>query len=207
MPLTLIKNPLIESQIGVFLDAKSCISECEQSLKLASLMMAAEMGHYIGFNKRSIQTITRKSEIATVPDNITLMPILRAGLPMADGFKIIFPLARVSHAIVNRSSLCEIAIDRIYYSNQMIADNIIILDSIIGTGLSIITVIDYLLSMGVPVNQIKVASLMATPQGIKAIENDNRDVSLFSCYSADILEEMSNTYPRQAHAGPRIFGV
>jgi len=207
MPFELITNPLIEAQIAIFLDKKSNISECEHSLGLASLMMAIEFEHYLNFGFQEIETITSKEKFPALVDKITLMPILRSGLSMISGFKKVFPFASVSHVILSRNSLEEIIVNKLYYSEQILKNKLILMDPIIGTGLSINVVVDYLLSKGISLDRINIVSLMATPQGIEKITNHCDKIKLFVCYLAKCLENMANTFPRQGNAGPRIFGL
>lgn len=137
---------------------------------------------------------------------VTIVPILRAGLGMVDALLDLIPIAKVGHIGVYRN---EETFEPVYYYAKMptnvVESKVIITDPMLATGGSIIYTIDYLKSLGV--KDITVMSIIAAPEGIKAILDKHNDVAIYVA-SVDMgLNENKYIYPGLGDAGDRIFGT
>jgi uracil phosphoribosyltransferase len=137
---------------------------------------------------------------------VTLVPILRAGLGMTEGVLRVLPEARVGHLGVRRD---EVTLEPIEYYRKLppdIADTeVLLMDPMLATGGSAIGAITFLKAAGV--KAMKFVSLVAAPEGIRNMHSVHPDVPIYTCAIDRQLNEKGYILPGLGDAGDRIFGT
>ena len=154
----------------------------------------------------SIETPLEKLTGSKIAEEISIVPILRAGLGMVDSALNIIPSAKVWHIGVKRdeSSLKPIE----YYVNKPNIAKIttcIILDPMLATGGSLSAVCSILKSWDV--HNIRYIGLLASPEGVQRLQDDHPDVKLFIANIDSHLDENGYIVPGLGDAGDRQFGT
>ncbi len=138
--------------------------------------------------------------------DIVLVPILRAGLGMLDGFLNLLPEASVAHVGLARNE--DTLEPECYYhkSPEHIAQaDIIVLDPMLATGGSACTAIDALKQQGA--THIHFVCMVAAPEGVNAVNSAHPDVALHYPALDNCLNEQGYILPGLGDAGDRIFGT
>jgi len=143
-----------------------------------------------------------------IKDEIVLMPILRAGLGLMNGFSSIFPEARISHLGVFRNEVTLQPI-RYYFKFPRLRDKkntiIYILDPMLATGGSMCSAIDEAKKTGA--GKIVAACLVAAPEGIKEVHKYHKEIKIFTCAIDKKLNNKGYIVPGLGDAGDRLFGT
>ena len=137
---------------------------------------------------------------------IVLVPILRAGLGLVDGFKAIIPTAKVGHIGMARNE--ETLEPEEYYAkfpSCLDSADVIVVDPMLATGGSASAAIANIKKRGA--KYIKLACLVAAPEGIAVIERDHPDVDLIVAALDEKLNEKGYIVPGLGDAGDRLFGT
>ena len=139
-------------------------------------------------------------------DKIGLVPILRAGLGMVEGFWELMPSAEVWHIGLYRDeqTLKPVA----YYNRLPIAPTVavcLILDPMLATGGSAVATVDILKKWGVL--KIKFVGLIGAPEGIQRLHEAHPDVPIHLAAIDDHLNEHGYIVPGLGDAGDRQFGT
>jgi uracil phosphoribosyltransferase len=158
---------------------------------------------------------TQQVEVATplgnaaghaLADSVAIVPILRAGLGMAEAIVDLFPNAEVWHIGLYRD---EQTLRPTEYYNKLSpgcrASLALILDPMLATGGSAIHACDLVKSAGV--SNVKLIALIAAPEGIARITESHPDVSVTVGVIDDHLNEVGFIYPGLGDAGDRQFGT
>ena len=95
--LTIIQHPLIQRDLSVLREKKTPHHIFRDTLHRISGMMAFEVTKKFSVKKFSLTTPLEKTTGFQLEKEIVLIPILRAGLGMVDGFLHNVPEARVGH--------------------------------------------------------------------------------------------------------------
>ena len=202
-----IKSSVINGFLLQYFDKGSSTFQREEALQTASFYLAFELSKYLPNENRTVQSYNVPIVLPTISACITLLPILRAGLPLVTAFRKCLNADKVVHVITERDSVDQIRIlnnlGLSYIQNQIY----IILDTIIGKGVTINTVIGNLRLLGIKEENIYVATIMAAPQGVKTISDQYKDVSIFSCYVETHLDSEAKKIPRCGDVGYHLFGV
>ncbi|MEO6155366.1 MAG: uracil phosphoribosyltransferase, partial [Thermomonas sp.] len=139
-------------------------------------------------------------------DDLTLVPILRAGLGFLPGVQSLLPAAPVSVIGIARDEVSHQPCG--YY--ERLADRMdqrmaLLIDPMLATGGSAITAIDLLKSAGC--RSIRCIFLIAAPEGLRALEAAHPDVEVYLASIDERLDENAYIHPGLGDAGDRIFGT
>lgn len=141
-----------------------------------------------------------------VQERLAFVPVLRAGLGMAEALLTFWPAASVWHLGLYRD---HDTLQPVTYYNKLPpradADLALVLDPMLATGGSAIAAIDILKRHHV--RRIKYLGLIAAPEGICALQKAHPDVPLYLMAIDDHLNEHGYIVPGLGDAGDRQFAT
>ena len=154
----------------------------------------------------AVQTPLVPTTCHRLADRVGLVPVLRAGLGMAEAMLDALPEAAVWHLGLYRD---HATLKPVTYYNKMPPkpdmDVALVLDPMLATGGSAIAAIDILKKAGTP--RIVFAGLIAAPEGVAALQAAHPDVPVFLAALDSHLNEMGYIVPGLGDAGDRQFGT
>jgi uracil phosphoribosyltransferase len=139
-------------------------------------------------------------------ESIGLVPILRAGLGMAEAILELVPAAQVWHLGLYRDH--ETLKPVTYYSKLSPKPDIdvcFVLDPMLATGGSALATLDLLKRWGL--RRIKFIGLIGAPEGVRAVHAVYPDVPIHLAALDSHLDENSYIVPGLGDAGDRQFGT
>ena len=154
----------------------------------------------------SVKTPLMATEGIELKENIGLVPILRAGLGMVEGVWGLMPNAEVWHIGLYRDEQTLQPIE--YYNKLPIEPTVsvcLILDPMLATGGSAIATVNILKRWGV--RKIKFMGIIASPEGISALQTAHPDVPIFLATIDERLNDQGYILPGLGDAGDRQFGT
>ena len=144
------------------------------------------------------------SEVLTT--RIGIVPILRAGLGMAEAMLRVLPAAVVWHLGLYRDHTTHQPIA--YYNKLPPKPNIdigLIVDPMLATGGSASAAVTILKSWGL--QQVKYVGLIAAPEGVAVLRNEHPDVPIYLAALDSHLNDQAYIVPGLGDAGDRQFGT
>ena len=177
-----------------------------QNLDEIAMLMAYEVTKGLPLKNKEIITPICPMTGKELVRPIVLVPILRAGLGLVDGFKAIIPTAKVGHIGMARNE--ETLEPEEYYAkfpSCLDSADVIVVDPMLATGGSASAAIANIKKRGA--KYIKLACLVAAPEGIAVIERDHPDVDLIVAALDEKLNEKGYIVPGLGDAGDRLFGT
>jgi len=153
-----------------------------------------------------ITTPLEKTTGYEIDDNVIVVPILRAGLGMIDGFVRFLPEARVGHLGMYRDEHTHEPVD--YYSSIPLGIEdalVIVVDPMLATGGSAAGAIKHLKDTGA--KRIVLVTLVSAPEGIAFIRTTHPDVIIYTAVIDRELDDNAYIRPGLGDAGDRIFGT
>jgi uracil phosphoribosyltransferase len=137
---------------------------------------------------------------------VAIVPILRAGLGMADGLLDLIPEAQVWHIGLFRD---EATLQPTEYYNKLPTHSqarvALVVDPMLATGGSAIRACEILRNAGIPT--IKFLCLIAAPEGISRLADAMPEVPIHAGVIDDRLTEIGFIYPGLGDAGDRQFAT
>jgi uracil phosphoribosyltransferase len=153
-----------------------------------------------------VQTPLQMTSGLILKEKIGLVPILRAGLGMVEGFWELVPSAEVWHIGLYRD---EHTLKPVEYYNKLPTEPTVsvclILDPMLATGGSATATVDVLKRWGV--RKIKFVGLIAAPEGIEAMNRAHPEVPIYLAAVDERLNEHGYILPGLGDAGDRQFGT
>lgn len=137
---------------------------------------------------------------------LVLVPILRAGLGMLEGFLRLLPDASVAHIGMERDE--QTLQPRSYYFKAPTAlaeADVIVLDPMLATGGSASAAIHELKKHGA--RHIRFACIVVAPEGLQVINSNHPDVAVYYPALDNRINEHGYILPGLGDAGDRIFGT
>ena len=176
-------------------------------------VMAVEISKHMTYAVEQVQTPLAIAEMQVPQDQVVLGTLLRAGLPLHQGFLNMFDKAENAFIsayrkeTVGRRGETEIEIVSEYLAAPNIeGKTLILVDPMLATGLSMEVAYKALLSHGTP-KHVHVACLFGTPQAINYLsENMPEDTTLWCAVIDPVLNEKKYIVPGLGDAGDLCFG-
>ncbi|PDW04614.1 uracil phosphoribosyltransferase [Candidatus Viridilinea mediisalina] len=154
----------------------------------------------------TVQTPLAPCQGYEVSEQVGIIPILRAGLGMAEAIIDLLPTVHVWHLGLYRDH--ETLQPVTYYNklpNEPDIDLSLILDPMLATGGSAIAAVDILKAWGA--RRIKFVGLLAAPEGVAALHYAHPDVDIHLAAVDSHLNEQGYIVPGLGDAGDRQFGT
>ncbi len=201
-----IDHPLVKRNLTILRDKTTPTSQFRPAVHQLASLMAYEVTKDINLQSYEIETPLEKTQGYFISDQIVIVPILRAGLGILDGFLQYLPEARVGMLGLYRDHRTHEPIE--YYSNipSGIENSlVIIIDPMLATGGSAIMAADYLKKLGA--KKIKFVSLISAPEGIEAFHEKHPSIPVYTGSVDRQLNSKKYILPGLGDAGDRIFGT
>ena len=205
--LQILDHPLVKHKVSLLRDKNTGVKEFRELIKEVSLLLAYEVTRNYPVKTVEIETPLEKATgyCLDAPD-ICIVPILRAGLGMVDGFLTMLPTAKVGHIGLERNDE-TLEPMTYYYKMPPNAENmlVIIVDPMLATGGSASAAIDILKQKGV--THIKLAAIIGATVGIETVQTAHPDVEIYIAQIDEKLNGSGYIVPGLGDAGDRIFGT
>lgn len=206
MALHLIDHPLVQHKLSIMRNKETSTNKFRDLLKEIAMFMGYEITRDFPLTYEEIETPLQKMNAPTISGKkVVIAPILRAGLGMVDGLLALVPSARVGHIGMYRD---EETCQPVFYYYKMPENKerlVIVTDPMLATGGSACDAIKRLKEDGY--TQIRLMCLVASPQGVAAVEKQHPDVDIYLAALDEGLNEKNYILPGLGDAGDRIFGT
>lgn len=201
-----ITHPLIQQSLTQARDRRTDVDRFRALLAHIARLMAFEITRDYSTEPIDVETPLGTCTGARLVTPLTIVPILRAGLGMADAIRDMLPSARVGHLGLYRD---EETLEPVTYYNKLPPDiaetDVIVVDPMLATGGSLTAAIGFLRKSGAA--HIKILCLVASPEGIAAVHARYPDVRIYTAAIDSHLDERGYIVPGLGDAGDRLYGT
>jgi len=175
-------------------------------------VMAIEVSKELNYEQTNVQTPLGVAPVNTISDNLVLATILRAGLPLHQGFLNVFDRAEnaflSAYRRVNKDGELEIVAE--YMAAPSIdGKTLIVADPMLATGMSMEVGYLALLRHGKP-KHTHLCCTIATPQAIDCLREslkDSPDVTVWCAAIDPVLNDKKYIVPGLGDAGDLCYGI
>ena len=197
---------MVQHKLTLMRNKETSTNKFRDLLKEIAMFMGYEVTRDFPLTHEEIETPLQKMNAPTISGKkVVIAPILRAGLGMVDGLLALIPSARVGHIGMYRD---EVTCQPVFYYYKMPENKdrmVIVTDPMLATGGSACDAIKRLKDDGY--TQIRLMCLVASPQGVAAVEKQHPDVDIYLAALDEGLNEKNYILPGLGDAGDRIFGT
>lgn len=204
--LVVVSHPVLDDRLAVLRDRATSHGAFRQALAEASAILAIEAARDLPTRDGIVETPLEPAPVRRLATDVALVPVLRAGLGMVDGFLRLLPDARVGHLGMQRDE--ELLTPRDYFERLppgLAEAFVFVLDPMLATGGSAVHALDRLKDAGA--RRMRVICLVAAPEGVAALAKAHPDVDVWTAALDRQLDERGFIRPGLGDAGDRVFGT
>ena len=200
-------HPLIQHKVSLMRKKETSVKEFRELATEVALLMGFEATRNLPLEEVEIETPICKAKVNMLKgEDLAIIPILRAGLGFVDGMLKLVPNAKVGHMGLYRDPETQKPVE--YYCKlptDIEKRQSFVVDPMLATGGSAIAAIQMLKEYGV--KNITFMCLIASPEGIEALQKAHPDIDIFIAAKDDCLNENAYIVPGLGDAGDRLYGT
>ena len=199
-------HPLVKHKLTLLRDKRTEPKKFRELVRELTMLMAYEATADLALVEKEVTTPMGQACGAELAEKIGLVPVLRAGLGMVEGFWDMMPTAEVWHIGLYRDEKTLRPVQ--YYNKLPVSPTVevcLILDPMLATGGSSVATVDILKQWGA--RRIKYVGLIAAPEGIQRLSAAHPDVPIHIAAIDERLNEIGYIVPGLGDAGDRQFGT
>ena len=205
-PVYVSTHPLIQHKLARLRSVETKPPEFRELVSAIARGLFFEATRDLRLTPVSVQTPLTQTTCQQIADRVGLVPVLRAGLGMADAMLEALPEAAVWHLGLYRD---HATLKPVTYYNKLPPkpdmDLAIVLDPMLATGGTTIAAIDILKRAGT--QRIKFVGILAAPEGVTALQQAHPDVPVYLAALDTHLNDVGYIVPGLGDAGDRQFGT
>lgn len=202
-----VDHPLVQHKLTLLRETATGAKEFRELLDEIATMLAYEATRDLPTVPVAVRTpLTTAAGARLAGKHPAVVPILRAGLGMVNGFLRLLPTAVVGHIGLFRDPQTLAAVE--YYCKlppDLSERVLLVLDPMLATGGSAVAAIQLLKNRGA--RHIKLITLIACPEGLAAVQTAHPDVTVFTAGIDARLNDHAYIVPGLGDAGDRLFGT
>jgi uracil phosphoribosyltransferase len=206
VPVRLVEHPVAQHALLHLRSTDAYPSRFRRLAARLSALIVLEATRDLPTVAHSVTTPLEPTTGQKLVGDIVVVPVLRAGLVMAEAALELIPDARVGHIGLERDEKTANA-SRYYAKLPRITDRTIVLvvDPMLATGGSANAAIDLVKARGA--KTIKLLSVVAAPEGVAAIERSHPEVEIVTAAVDRELNDKKYILPGLGDFGDRLYGT
>jgi uracil phosphoribosyltransferase len=200
------QHPLLLHRLGPLRDQGTPAPVFRRLVREIAQLLFWEASRDLSIEPYTVRTPLADCTAQRLCQTIGLVPILRAGLGMADAIVEMVPQAQVWHVGLYRDHK---TLKPITYYNKLShhahLDVCFVLDPMLATGGSAAAALDILKKWNV--RHLRFLAVIAAPEGVRVLQESHPDVPIHLAALDSHLNEKSHIVPGLGDAGDRQFGT
>jgi uracil phosphoribosyltransferase len=205
--LFILDHPLIQHKLSHMRDRSTSTRTFRQLLREVTLLMGYEITRDLPLTTQRIDTPLCPMDAPVIAGKkVAVVPVLRAGLGMAEGLMELIPSARQGHIGLYRGDDNR-PVEYYVRLPEIEGRLFIVCDPMLATGHSAAHAVATLLDRGVPAAQIRCLALVAAPEGVAAFGTRHPSVPVYVAALDSHLDDHAYIVPGLGDACDRIFGT
>jgi len=206
----LVTHALARHKLTLMRDKTLKLERFRRLMHEIGLIMCAEATRDLDLQPWPVETPFGMAEGETLRQSkLVVVPILRAGLVMADAFSQLLPMARTGHIGLFRENSENAPTNYLTSIPSAPVTDFFIVDPLIATSKTIQKAVQILLDLGIVPGRIRVVSLIVAREGLESFYSHPSRVGirLFALEVDPDLNAHGYIIPGLGDAGDRLFGT
>lgn len=204
--LVVFDHPLIQHKLTYLRDRTVSHRPFRALLYQIAGLMVFEVTRTLPTEAIEVETPIERTLGRRLAGHVTVVPVLRSGLGMAEGIMEMMPEARVGHLGLVRDE--ETLKPRVYLQRlprDIAAGPVFLVDPMLATGGSAAEAVSILRRAGA--KDLRLICLVAAPEGVQRIRAMDAEIPIYTAALDRQLNERGYILPGLGDAGDRMYGT
>jgi uracil phosphoribosyltransferase len=201
-----VEHPVVAHLLATLRDKATPPDRFRAVIAQLGGLLAYEATRDLAVREVQVDTPLERMGVQRLARPVSIVPILRAGLGLAEGMLRVVPEAQVGHIGMFRD---EDKLKPVSYYDKLPpsapSGTVLLADPMLATGGSAIAALELLRSHGC--DDITFVCVLASPEGLQAIERAGFDVPIVTAAIDRQLDDRGYILPGLGDAGDRTFGT
>ncbi|MEI6491889.1 MAG: uracil phosphoribosyltransferase [Verrucomicrobiota bacterium] len=200
-----VEHSMVKVGVSRLRDRESSLGDFRRALRELAVIVGVEAARDLELREVPLQSPLSPCTGHELARPLVIIPILRAGLGMAEALLQVFPEARVGHVGLCRDE--ETFEPQSYYFKTPPLDesDIFLVDPMLATGQSAADAVDKLKAAGA--KRLRMLALIGARPGVELFCSRHPDVPVFLAALDEELNDKAYIVPGLGDAGDRYFGT
>lgn len=204
--VTVFDHPLIQHKLTYLRDKGVSHRPFRALLYQIAGLMVFEVTRTLPTELVEVDTPIERTTGQRLSANITVVPVLRSGLGMAEGILEMMPEARVGHlGLVRDEHTLRPSVYLQRLPKDLGAGPVLLVDPMLATGGSAAEAVAILRRAGAA--DLRMICLVASPEGIAHLRSSDPDIHIYTAAVDRQLNERGYILPGLGDAGDRMYGT
>ena len=204
----IVDHPLIQHKLTQMRAVECQAYGFRAMLREISMLVGYEISRGLELTKKAIRTpLTEMSAPVLVGPEPCIVPVLRAGLAMADGLLDLMPTAQIGHIGVYRDHETKKPVEYLVRLPKNRGQAFFVVDPMLATGNSLVHACDVLIRHGIQPEKIRAMALVSVPEGLRTFFQHHPKIQVYSAALDERLNENAYIVPGLGDAGDRMYGT
>lgn len=203
-----LDHPLIQHKLTEMRDRERSAFVFRSLLKEISMLIGYEISRGLEMTTKAIRTPMSEMVAPTLAGSVPcIVPVLRAGLGMAEDLLDLIPTAQVGHIGVYRDHETKRPVEYLVRLPKNGGQPFFVVDPMLATGHSLSYTCDVLINHGIKPESIRVMALVAAPEGLRVFFGKHPNINVYCAALDEKLDERAYIVPGLGDAGDRMYGT
>lgn len=205
--LVVVRHPIVQEKLTQIRDKGTNPRDFRGLVEQLAVMLFYEATRDLPLRQVGVATPLGPCRGFVLDGNeLALVPILRAGLAMAEGVLRLLPGAVVGHLGIYREEQTLQPIEYYWKLPPGVDERlVVVLDPMLATGGSARAAVDFLKKHGA--RQVRLVCLIAAPEGVEHVHGAHPDVDIYTAAVDERLNAHGYIVPGLGDAGDRLYGT
>lgn len=206
LPIVVVDHPLAQARLSTMRDARTDNATFRAALQELTLMLIYEATRDLAISLVPIHTPVARTNAVRLANPPLLVPVLRAGLGMADQAHRLIPESQMGFVGIARNE--ETLEPQPYMESlpeTLAGRPVFVLDPMLATGGSMVHTIQLLLTRGA--TDVTAICALAAPEGLITLGDADLGVRVVTASIDERLNDSGYIVPGLGDAGDRQFGA
>ena len=205
MEILVVAHPIVRSRLSVMRDRDSSNAEFRAALRELATLLVYEATRELQVRDTTVTTPVAVTTGAAIANPPLLVPVLRAGLGMAEAAFNLLPESQMGFVGLARDEATHLPTPYMASLPESLTGRpVIVLDPMLATGGSLQHCLELLHARGA--EDVTVVCALAAPEGVAKIESGGLAQMLVTASIDERLNEDAYIVPGLGDAGDRQFG-
>jgi uracil phosphoribosyltransferase len=205
--VTVVQHPLVQHKLTLLRESSRSTKSFRELCRELGMLMCYEVTRDLPLDMVEIETPMARMMAPTIAGKkLVFVPILRAGMALAEGMLELVPSARVAHIGLYRDPDTLVAVEYFFKAPVDVAERqVIVIAPVVATANTAVAAVDRLKERGA--RDIRYVCLITVLTALERLRGIHPDVPVWTAAIDDHLDDDAFIIPGLGDAGDRAYGT